>query len=299
MATIRSVFIYRFVALVPPPPPPPPPPEQDPRIIDVPLNIGGAVLDIWDDNNCYLLVCTVSGVECLNSTTFGSMWYFTSTIIQSICSNQEKVCFGTVSSGIYYKDFPESSGDLGGGFLDSCAKITTLTSIGISDICTTVSGFFSGGENGIDIITNSGISDLIINNQLICSGTNNVLYSTNTGVYYWSTVSTTYSAYSDLNIKSTADPGYVINSINVEYISGGDVVYINTVSGIVRALSLTCSGIIGDRNIISSDYKSGDCGMEKIQAGYNTSLIEINIANSTEESFELVDDVSCLLYYMF
>jgi hypothetical protein len=102
-----------------------------------------------------------------------------------------------------------------------------------------------------------------------------------------------------LVIKSTVTPGYVINNINIENINGNDVLYVNTASGIVRVFSPTCSGTIDNRNIVDSDYKSGDCGMEKIQAGYNTSLIEINIANSTEESFELVDDVLCLLYYMF
>lgn len=191
MATIRNAFIYKMVVLVPPPPPPP---EQDPRIVDVSLNIGGAVLDIWDDNNCYLLVCTVSGAECLNSTTFGSMWYFTSTIIQSICSNQEKVCFGTISSGIYYKDFPESSGDLGGGFLDGCAKITTLTSNNVSDICTTASGFFVGGESGVDILTTSSELDLEVTCQLTCSGVNSVAYSVDTGMYYWSTANIAYCA---------------------------------------------------------------------------------------------------------
>ena len=102
-----------------------------------------------------------------------------------------------------------------------------------------------------------------------------------------------------LVIKSTATPGYVINNINIENINGNDVLYVNTVSGIVRVFSLTCSGTIDNRNIVDSDYKSGDCGMEKIQVGYNTSLIEINIANGTEEVFELINDVSCLLYYSF
>ena len=100
-----------------------------------------------------------------------------------------------------------------------------------------------------------------------------------------------------LVIKSTATPGYIINSINVENLEGEDVLYINTTSGIVRAFSLTCSGIIDDRNIVSSDYESGSCNTEKIAAGYNTSLIEINVASGTEESFEVVNSISKVLYY--
>jgi len=98
-------------------------------------------------------------------------------------------------------------------------------------------------------------------------------------------------------IKSTATPGYTINSINVENLEGEDVLYINTVNGIVRSFSLTCSGIIDSRNIISSDYESGSCGAEKIAAGYDTSLIEINVASGTEESFEVVNSISKVLYY--
>jgi hypothetical protein len=100
-----------------------------------------------------------------------------------------------------------------------------------------------------------------------------------------------------LIIKSTATPGYIINSINIEHINNGDILYINTTSGIVRAFSLTCSGIIDNRNIVSSDYESGACGEEKVAAGYDTKLIEINTASGTEESFEVVNSISKVLYY--
>jgi len=102
-----------------------------------------------------------------------------------------------------------------------------------------------------------------------------------------------------LVIKSTATPGYVINSINVENLEGEDVLYVNTVSGILRIFSSSCSGIIDDRNIVSSAYESGSCGEEKIFAGYDTSLIEINVASGTEESFEVVNNISKVLYYIW
>jgi len=171
--------------------------EQDSRIIDIPLTIGSGVLDVWNDG-CYILVCTNSGVEYLNSRTFDSIWYFNSDIIKSVCSNQEKVCFGTVSSGIYYCDAPTSTGTLGDTFLAGCKKVTELTSSGISDICsvitTTSYGFFSGGENGVDIFMNSGVNDLEVTCQLTCSGVNSVAYSVDTETYYWSTATTAYSA---------------------------------------------------------------------------------------------------------
>lgn len=100
-----------------------------------------------------------------------------------------------------------------------------------------------------------------------------------------------------LVVKSTATPGYVINSINIEYIDNGDILYINTANGTVRVFSLTCSGTIDNRNIVSSDYEYGSCNTEKIAAGYDTSLIEINVASGTEESFEVVNSVSKVLYY--
>ena len=106
-----------------------------------------------------------------------------------------------------------------------------------------------------------------------------------------------FTGASQLVIKSTATPGYIINSINIEHINNGDILYINTAGGIVRAFSLTCSGIIDSRNIVSSDYESGSCGEEKIAAGYETSLIEINTASGTEESFEVVNNISKVLYY--
>lgn len=102
-----------------------------------------------------------------------------------------------------------------------------------------------------------------------------------------------------LIIKSTTTPGYIINSINIEYINDEDILYINTASGIVRAFSSTCSGVIDNRNIVSSDYESGSCGTEKIAAGYDTKLIEINTASGTEESFEAVNSISKVLYYVW
>jgi len=102
-----------------------------------------------------------------------------------------------------------------------------------------------------------------------------------------------------LVIKSTATPGCVINSINVENLEGEDVLYVNTVSGILRIFSSSCSGIIDNRNIISSAYESGSCGTEKIFAGYDNSLIEINVASGTEESFEVVNNISKVLYYIW
>lgn len=160
--------------------------------VDIPLNIGDNVLDIWYDG-CYILVCTTSGVECLNSRTFESIWYFNSIIVQSTCSDQEIVCFGTVCSGIYYNDFPRVVGDAG-NFLAGCKKIDDLTSSGITDICTTSDGFFAGGENGVDILTTSSGLNLEVTCQLTCSGVNSVAYSEDTGIYYWSTVSTAYCA---------------------------------------------------------------------------------------------------------
>ena len=170
---------------------------QDSRIIDISLNIGINVLDIYYDS-CYVLVCTTSGVECLNSRTFDSVWYFDSTIVKSVCSNQDRVCFGTISSGIYYSDFPRTVGDVGDNFLATCKKVSNLTSSEISDICsvvtTTSSGFFSGGESGVDIFMDSGVNDLEVTCQLTCSGVNSVAYSVDTGMYYWSTATIAYSA---------------------------------------------------------------------------------------------------------
>lgn len=162
-------------------------------VTTIPLNIGTNVIDICNDG-CCLLVCTDKGVEYLNNKTFDSIWYFSSTIIQSVCSNQVKVCFGTVSSGFYYNDVPTTTGTLGDNFLAGCKKVTHLTSSGISDICTACSGFFSGGEKGVDIITNEGINDLRVTCQLTCSGVNSVAYSEDTETYYWSTASTAYCA---------------------------------------------------------------------------------------------------------
>lgn len=102
-----------------------------------------------------------------------------------------------------------------------------------------------------------------------------------------------------LVIKSTATPGYVINNINVENIVGNDVLYVNTVSGIVRVFSSTCTGIIDNRNIIDSDYASGNCYAEIIWEGIDSKVIELNTASGTYEEFSLNGDVSCLLYYRF
>jgi hypothetical protein len=159
---------------------------------DIPLNIGKNVLDIWYDG-CYILVCTDSGVECLNSRTLGSIWYFGSTAVRAVCSNQTIVCFGTTCSGIYYNDFPRNINNLG-NFLAGCKKIDDLTSSGITNICTTVNGFFVGGENGVDILITSSGLNLEVTCQLTCSGVNSVAYSTDTGMYYWSTASKAYCA---------------------------------------------------------------------------------------------------------
>lgn len=192
MATIRNAFIYIIYKALIPPPPPPPPPEQDSRIVDIPLNIGNNILDVWNDG-CYILVCTNYGVECLKNRTFESVWYFDSTIVRAVCSNQTIVCFGTASSGVYYDDFPGGINDLG-DFLAGCSTVSGLTSGGINDICTTSSGFFVGGCNGVDILTTSSGLILEVTCQLTCSGVNSVAYSVDTGTYYWSTAITAYCA---------------------------------------------------------------------------------------------------------
>jgi hypothetical protein len=102
-----------------------------------------------------------------------------------------------------------------------------------------------------------------------------------------------------LVIKSTATPSYVINSINIENIAGNDVLYMNTVSGIVRVFSSTCSGIIDDRNIIDSDYVSGNCYAEIVWEGIGSKVIEVNTASGTYDEFLVSGTVSCLLYYRF
>lgn len=159
---------------------------------DITLNIGTNVLDVWYDG-CYILTCTTSGVECLNSRTLESIWYFSTAVVQSVCSNQEIVCFGTTGSGVYYNDFSKNIGDLG-DFLAGCSGVNDLTSSIISDICTTSGGFFVGGEGGVDIlITTSGLV-LEVDCQLTCSGVNSVAYSIDSGTYYWSTASKAYCA---------------------------------------------------------------------------------------------------------
>jgi hypothetical protein len=102
-----------------------------------------------------------------------------------------------------------------------------------------------------------------------------------------------------LVIKSTATPGYVINSINIENIVGNDVLYVNTVSGIVRVFSPTCTGIIDNRDIVDSDYAFGNCYTEIMWEGTGSKIIEVNTASGTYEEFSLNGDVSCLLYYRF
>lgn len=102
-----------------------------------------------------------------------------------------------------------------------------------------------------------------------------------------------------LVIKSTATPGYIINSINVEHLEGEDVLYVNTVSGIVRVFSPTCTGIIDDRNIIDSDYAFGNCAAETIWIGTSNKVIELNTISGSYDEFVVSGTVSCLLYYMF
>lgn len=102
-----------------------------------------------------------------------------------------------------------------------------------------------------------------------------------------------------LVIKSTVIPGYIINNINIENINGDDVLYVNTVNGIVRVFSSTCSGTIDNRNIIDSDYASGDCASEIIWAGIDNKVIELNTASGTYDEFVLSGTVSCLSYYRF
>ena len=164
------------------------------NVIDIPLTIGSGVLDIWYDG-CYILVCTTSGVECLNSRTFESIWYFDTVIVQTVCSNQKIVCFGTTCSGVYYDCFPIIVGTLGSNFLSSCKQLNNLISSEVVDMCTTSSGFFIGGDGGVDVLTtsNSG-SDLEITCQLTCFGVNSVAYSYDTDTYYWSTATTAYCA---------------------------------------------------------------------------------------------------------
>lgn len=102
-----------------------------------------------------------------------------------------------------------------------------------------------------------------------------------------------------LVIKSTATPGYVINSINIENINGNDVLYVNTVSGIVRVFSSTCTGTIDDRNIIDSDYAFGNCYAETIWIGTSNKVIELNTVSGIYDEFVVSGTVSCLLYYRF
>ena len=191
MATIRGAFIYRIFKAEEHEKPKEEK-KQDERIVNVPLNIGTRVLDIWDDG-CYILVCTNSGVECLNSRTLESVWYFDSFIVKTICSNQETVCFGTISSGVYYDDFPSLIGELD-NFLADCKKATELTSSCINDICCTDDGFFLGGDSGVDVLINYGADELKTDCQLTCSGVNSVAYSFDTETYYWSTVDKAYCA---------------------------------------------------------------------------------------------------------
>ena len=107
------------------------------------------------------------------------------------------------------------------------------------------------------------------------------------------------SQFEQLVVKSTAISDYPINSINIEHLGSEDVLYVNTISGIVRIFSPTCSGTIDDRNIVDSDYASGNCGAEIIWEGTSNKVIELNTASGTYEEFLLNGDVSCLLYYMY
>ena len=102
-----------------------------------------------------------------------------------------------------------------------------------------------------------------------------------------------------LVIKSTATLDYNINSINIENIEGNDVLYVNTANGIVRVFSATCTGIIDNKNIIDSDYVSGNCGAEIIWEGIDNKVIELNTASGTSDEFVLNGNVSCLLYYKY
>ena len=128
----------------------------------------------------------------MNSRTFESVWYFESTIIQSICSNQERVCFGTVSSGFYYNDTPVIVGHLT-DFLEDCDRVSGLLSTSISDICTTSSGFFIGGDGGVNSANNFG-SGLKVRYYIVCSGVIGVEYSYETDTYYWATANKVYCA---------------------------------------------------------------------------------------------------------
>ena len=163
-------------------------------VINISLTVGSGVLDIWYDDY-YILICTTSGVECLNGRTFESIWYFNSTIVCSTCSNQNIVCFGTTYSGIYYNYLPTTTGTLGNNFLGSCKQVNKLTSSGITSMCTTSDGFFVGEDGGVNILTtsNSGLNLEVIC-QLTCSGVNSVAYSIDTDTYYWSTASKVYCA---------------------------------------------------------------------------------------------------------
>ena len=118
-----------------------------PCLNDIPLNIGTNILDICYDG-CYILVCTNFGVECLNSRTFESIWYFNSEIIKTVCCKSDKVCFGTICSGVYYNDFPNKIGYLE-GFLLKCNTVSGILSNNIEDIYATSSGFFIGGCSGV------------------------------------------------------------------------------------------------------------------------------------------------------
>lgn len=266
---------------------------------DILLNIGTNVLDVWYDG-CYILTCTNSGVECLNSKTFESIWYFNTTVVQAVCSNQEIVCFGTICSGVYYNDFPKTIGDAG-NFLASCNIVNNLTSSGITDICVSLLGFFVGGDDGVDVLTTNSGLNLEVTCQLTCSGVNSVAYSVNTETYYWSTASKAY--YADtcvsegLVVKSTATPGYTINSINVEYLNGEDVLYVSTSNGIIKVFSPSCSGTILDVGIVASDYASGSCTSGIIYAGKGDDLLEVDIFSDTFETFFVGGEIVEVLYY--
>ena len=195
MSTIRAAFIYK-VFKAEEPSVSPEEKQQDTRIVDISLNIGSNVLDICYDNY-YVLVCTNSGVECLNCNTFESIWYFNSTIVCSICYNynQDIVCFGTICSGVYYNYFPIITGNLGDNFLGGCKQVNNLISNEITSMCTTSGGFFVGESYGVDVLvpSSSGLN-LKVLCQLTCSDVNSVAYSIDTETYYWSTASKVYCA---------------------------------------------------------------------------------------------------------
>lgn len=100
-----------------------------------------------------------------------------------------------------------------------------------------------------------------------------------------------------LVIKSTVTLGYTINSINIEYLNGEDVLYVNTTGGIFKVFSPSCSGSITTKDIKSSDYCSGMCSSGIIYAGSDEDLLKIDVVSEEFESYFADGKIVEVLYY--